>query len=212
MFSTKSKIILAVVVLFFVALIVVLIFNATRKTDQTTEPQEFIQTPESSSAAGLPTYPSDQTETRTAIAGFAMSQTPPIPPVPSRTDTSGGLFTPIASNTKTASTDSQIAGKTIGYFDWTRNQTKNEQQLTINKDTREKLATKDVCALSGIQDIWSNPFEKTLCGMTKFVSNQILEPLNAMSCNLLGSALALNYDSTIRSKFIDSTCIIEDRK
>ena len=211
MFSTKSKIILAVVVLFFVALIAVLIYNATQKTDQTTEPGEFIQTPDTTSG-GLPTYSSEQTETRTAIAGFAMSQTPPIPPVPSRTVTSGGLLTPIASNTKTASTDSQIAGKTIGYFDWTRNQTKNEQQLTINKDTREKLATKDVCALSGIQDIWSNPFEKTLCGMTKFVSNQILEPLNAMSCNLLGSALALNYDSTIRSKFIDSTCIIEDRK
>jgi len=207
--STKSKIVLAVVGLFFVALIVVLVFNATRKTDQPTEPQEFIQTPESNSAAGLPTYPSDQTETRTAIAGFSTSQTPPTPAIPSRTSLSG-TPTPTASATKTASTDASIAGKTIGYFDWTRAPIRD--QIKISKDIERQLSGKDLCTLAGIQDTWSNPFEKTLCGMTKFISNQILGPLDAMSCNFIGGALAVNFDPNIKAKYIDGACIIEDRK
>ena len=211
MFSTKSKIILAVVVLFFVALIVVLIFNATRKTDQTTEPQEFIQTPESSSAAGLPTYPSDQTETRTAITGFSRSQTPPIPPVPSRTITSSGLITPTTSATKTASTDTGIAGKTIGYFDWTRSPTLNQKSI-IPEDIQRKVASTDICTLAGLSNTWSNPVEKTLCSIIKMFDKQLLDPLSQLTCSVTGAGLASNYGEEIKSQYIDYQCVLTDRK
>jgi hypothetical protein len=204
--STKSKIILAVVVLFIVALVVVLVFNAKRKTDQTTEPKEFIQTPEATSGS-LPTYSSDQTETRTAIAGFPVSKTPPTPAVPTRTSASA---TARATNSPVAGLTS-LKPQNTGDLDWTKHQA-NLKTLTIDPQKLEQInANPDICSLSGIGNNWSNPFEKTICGVEQFFFKQVAESLNEMACSFMGSAYSLNFSENIRSNYIDERCYIIDR-
>lgn len=125
---------------------------------------------------------------------------------------------PTATATKKIST--QITPGTsvvVGDLDWTKNAKKETADISKNvkfnsADEEARYNSGDPCAVSGLSDNWSDPFEKTMCGMTRFVGNQIVEPLSKMACDFAGAGLASNYGSNIKSKYIDSACLIEDRK
>ena len=106
----------------------------------------------------------------------------------------------------------------IGDLDWTKDQT-NKNQVNIlenykfnSADEEARIKSNDPCAIAGLDDNWSDPFEKTMCGMTRFIGRQIIEPMNQMACNFSGAALASNYGSHIDAKFVDQKCYILDRK
>ena len=102
---------------------------------------------------------------------------------------------------------------TIGDLDYTKSQPKNEIKISpeVANELSKIQSNPDPCVLSGIQDSWSNPFEKTICGMARFFNDQVLEPLDNLTCNLTGSWLSLNYSSNIKSNMVNGVCQIEDR-
>lgn len=108
----------------------------------------------------------------------------------------------------------------IGELDWTKNQaTATGTPIDVlesiqysSSDEEERVKSGDYCALAGLSDSWSEPFEKTVCSMTRFAGDQIIEPLNQIACNFAGAALAANYGDNIKSKYVDGQCYIIDRK
>jgi len=99
----------------------------------------------------------------------------------------------------------------IGDLDWTKNQSK-QQSIAIDQNVLEKIGPNpDLCTLAGIQDSWSNPFEKTLCGIGKFFSQQITDSLSKMACEVMGAAFAGNYANSIKANYVGGQCLIIDR-
>lgn len=127
---------------------------------------------------------------------------------------------PTATTTSAKKTAKTVATKSviIGDFDWTKNQAtgtpvnilENIEYSSAEEEAR--VASGDYCAIAGLNDSWSEPFEKTVCSMTRFVGDQILEPLDKLSCSFAGAALAANYGSHIKSKYVDGECYIIDRQ
>lgn len=107
-----------------------------------------------------------------------------------------------------------------GDFDWTKNQRKDDEAAKKfienykfnSPEEQARIQSDDPCAVAGLDDNWSDPFEKTMCGMTRFVGKQIIEPLGQMACNFSGAAMAANYGSHITAKYVDKQCYILDRK
>lgn len=146
------------------------------------------------------------------------------------TSTNGGQF-PIGGSSKPDSesgtllpTPTVIAGQTVtggqvvptvtplqvGDLDWTKKPDNN-----IKPPTEEQIikaqANNDPCKSLNLENSWNNPFEKTLCGVTNYIVENILDPMMAIGCNLQGSALNTNYGSNITAKYVNGNCYIEDR-
>lgn len=108
----------------------------------------------------------------------------------------------------------------IGDLDWTKNQKVGDESAQKffenykfnSPEEQARVQSDDPCAIAGLNDNWSDPFEKTMCGLTRYAGNQIIEPLNKIACNFSGAALAANYGSQITSKFVNEKCYILDRK
>jgi len=100
-----------------------------------------------------------------------------------------------------------------GIFDYTRQPEMTPIDVEINLTTEqiEQIQNQDICAMSGISDSWSDPFEKILCNMTEFMTNKVLLSLQQLSCEVLVSALKLNYKSTITVDNTGGRCLIIDR-
>lgn len=129
--------------------------------------------------------------------------------LPTATTTAAGVVNP--SPTKSV---------VIGDLDWTKNKKRDDgsvkeflQNYKFNSpEEQARIQSDDPCAVAGLDDNWSDPFEKTMCGMTRFIGRQVIEPLGQMACNFSGAALAANYGNHIDSKYIDKQCYILDRK
>jgi len=127
--------------------------------------------------------------------------------LPTATTTAAGVVNP--SPTKSV---------VIGDLDWTKNASKSpavDLSKIIKFSSAEEEArfnSGDPCAIAGLDDNWSDPFGKTMCGMTRFIYRQVFDPLNKMACNFSGAAMAANYGSNIEAKFVNQTCYILDRQ
>lgn len=96
-----------------------------------------------------------------------------------------------------------------GEFDWTRNPPKAE--ATLPPAVQQNIQNKNICDIAGLSNNWSNPFEKTLCGITQFVEKQITTPLAEFSCGLAATIYDVNYKNNITSVYQNGQCLIEDR-
>jgi hypothetical protein len=105
------------------------------------------------------------------------------------------------------------ATTTPGIFDYTnkkKEQNEEEIKATINR-ILEQTKGKDSCELANISDSWSNPVEKTVCGLIKFTEKNIILPMIELSCYIYAGAMNINYDTDINVKYENDQCIIEDR-
>lgn len=112
---------------------------------------------------------------------------------------------PTAASSATAE---DLAAAKAGSLDYTKDKNRIELKSiasTVNIDPQNP------CQSFGIENNWSNPFGKTVCGMATFVGSQILEPLDAMTCRMSAAALAQNYSSNITAVYKNGECLILDR-
>jgi hypothetical protein len=237
----KLFLIIAIVLFVLVALILVFYYNGKKAVDNQTNQGTTAGQQTTDQNGNLPNGPTEfadnsltaiqgATATATVVTGSsglptesqspnaAGSTTPGMSPVAStsgitaQNQASAGK-TATSTQTNKAATSSKTATPTatpivIGYFDWSKNLTQN---ITIPQDIQQKVASQDICQINGLSDSWSNPFEKTLCGMERSFMSQIMEPLYALECNLDASALASNYGSNIQGKVVNGQCLIIDR-
>lgn len=75
----------------------------------------------------------------------------------------------------------------------------------------KKTSGKDSCELAGLSDSWSNPIDKTACGIIRFMEDRIVAPLIESSCYMYAGAMNLNYDTDITATFENNNCIIQDK-
>jgi len=189
----KRKLILTIAAIFIVILLLFFMFSPGQKTPSTVASPT--PTPVSSPGADTPygQFPTGQgtlsaTPTLTAVVG---SKTLPLP----------------------SPTPSPVRSQVIGIFDWSKNMDPGSISLTVlPADIQDKIASNDPCYMTGLSDSWSNPFEKTLCGLERTFVTQIFEPLYDLTCNFSAAALATMYGSNITARIVNGECMIEDRK
>ncbi len=105
------------------------------------------------------------------------------------------------------------ATATPGFFDYTNEKKEwdeEETKATINR-MLEQVKGKDSCELANISDSWSNPVEKTVCGIIKFTEKNIILPMIELSCYMYAGAMNINYDTNINVRYENNQCMIEDR-
>jgi len=213
--SKKVKIVLVVSVCLLVAIIGVVVFGK-KSSDQSATPAGETQTTDDIYAPDTTTYPDETvaettTETASPNASQSVSATQSTTTIaskasitPSRTPTQYVRITNKDMPTVTPYPNS-------GYFDWTRKPADKPLDVSITKSDLDKIKTNDICKMANVSDSWNDPFNKMLCSFLKFSTDQVLDPLNVLMCNLQTSALNLNYGSNIIGELVGSTCQIQDR-
>ncbi len=122
--------------------------------------------------------------------------------------------TPSKSNTGTSGTaTSATATPTPGIFDYTQEKVEplDETATEIIDRAIQQAEGKDSCQLANISDSWSNPVEKSVCGIIKFTEKNIMLPMMEFSCYMYAGAMNINYDTKINVRYEDNKCMVEDR-
>lgn len=118
------------------------------------------------------------------------------------------------SGTLIASIPTHQASPTVktGILDYTNNpepKDKNLEEYWQRTERDQKKA--DICESIGLSDKWSEPVEKTFCGVTKFTIEHILNPLGRIACDAMVGAWMVNYDKDITVNYEGGECLIKDR-
>jgi len=105
------------------------------------------------------------------------------------------------------------ATATPEFFDYSKEENKQPEGKTkeIIDRVLEQTKGKDSCELANISDSWSNPVEKTVCGLIKFTEKNIILPMIEFSCYMYAGAMNINYDTNINVRYENNQCMIEDR-
>lgn len=189
----NSKIVLIVVGVISVIIIVIVfaVIQGRRTQEEATSQDEPIQTDEPLTYEQLP-----QPSGGGGAVGAVLSPSP---------TGSGVILRPLPS-------PSPAPAISIGDLDWTKKPAEKMLEIPTSILNDPRLKSNDPCIIAGISDSWENPFEKTMCGMYRFFSKQLLLPLNALMCQMEASSLAVNYDKNIVAKLVNSACLVEDRR
>jgi hypothetical protein len=195
--SKTSKIILVVLGVLVIAGIVWYILSQNKSTPSAPEQGQI--TAGSKTAAGGGEFPTG--------GGTATTSPFSISPVASATATGQPAVGYRLPSAQPSATITPYPGS--GEFDWTRNPPKAE--ATLPPSVQQNIQNKTICDIAGLSNNWSNPFEKTLCGITQFIEKQITTPLAEFSCGLAAAIYDVNYKSNITSVYRNGQCLIEDR-
>lgn len=184
--SKKGKIILLVSVVVAIGIFLAVFFSQKKQQDLATEP--------------------------TAVPGESAVVLEKIYENPDRFASKTPSAEQTVGSSKPRATASPSATVPVGYFDYTNLITVTPDPATKARieQTEKIIKNGEICQEADISDTWSNPFEKSICGILKFTFKQI-ESLSEFSCYLYAGAMANNYSSNITAKYEEGTCKLIDR-
>lgn len=186
----KRKLILAIAGILIVVVILFLMFSQGQNSTVSPSPTPTVS-PAQSSTNPYAKFPTGQVG---------------VSALPSGTAT-------VSPSSKISPTPSVTVSQTVGVFDWSKNiNTGVATPVVLPDNIQAKIDSNDPCVMADLSDSWSNPFEKTLCGLERTFVSQIMEPLYSLTCNFYAAGLATTFGSNITGKMVNSQCMIEDRQ